>query len=208
MYSVTTSLEWHGDVAKFERASKRLEKPAELMRAIGVVGMAGSQMRLRNSLDPDEIHTGRLAASLNVSETGQGSPNTIFLVEDRAVTIGSNLPYAAMKNFGGRIEPVHGQALAIPLLERIKRSGIPPSVADPNREIYDFVPVRGGASGNVIGLLVDTENVFGARGRERGEAHYAIALYVDQVGARFMGWDRDNERTIEEDVWPRYLIAT
>jgi phage gpG-like protein len=207
MYSVSTTLEWSGDRDVFERGSKRIEKPAELMRSIGVVGMAGSQMRLRNSLDPDEIHTGRLAGSLNVSEAGQGGPNTIFEVGQHQVEIGSNVRYAAQKNFGGRIVPVHGKALAIPLLDRIKRTGIGPGKADPMREIYDFIPVRGGAKGNVIGILVDSENVFGARGNERGEAHYAIATFVDQVGSRFMGWDRNDERTVEEDIWPRYLKA-
>ena len=170
---------------------------------VGVLGMSSSHARLQTHVSAEEgISTGKLAASLAVTEQGAGGEGTIFELEDDRVQVGSNLPYAAQKHYGGTIRPKPpGKALAIPLLDRIKRSGIGPGEADPNREIYDFVPVAGGVSGDVIGVLVDSEGLFG----EEGEAHYALASEVYQEGWRFMGWDGEDERTIEEDIWPRYM---
>jgi phage gpG-like protein len=208
MYAVKATLDFTGDWDRFERASIRLREPRELMRAVGVLGMSSSHDRLQTHVSSREgISTGMLGASLQATEQGAGGADTIFEVWANSVEVGSRVVYAAIRNFGGWIRPIPpGKALAIPLLERIKRSGVSPSEADPSREIYEFVPVPGGgAKGNVIGLLVDTENQFGARGGEVGEAHYVLVSEVYQEGWRFMGWDDGDERTIEEDLWPKFL---
>lgn len=207
MLAVQVTLEWTGDTDKFERAAKRVRNPRELMKQIGIVGMRGSFERLRKSLDAGGIKTARLAGSLNVAaDGGGGTTNTIFDLQKERVVIGSNLPYAAQKNFGGRIEPrPPNKALAIPLTDSLKRSGIGPRGIDPSGDSLAFVPIVGGASGNVFGLLVVDDDDFG--GNRQGTALFALARYVDQEPSLFMGWDGGDVQVIETDVWPKFLVA-
>ena len=203
-FAVETRIEIGGDRKLFERVSNSLRNTRELFERIGVLGMSSAARRLEQVLsdDPDAVRTGRLAASLRASRQGGSSPDTIFELGAFEVTIGSNVPYAAQVHFGGRIEPTGGRkAIAIPLLAQIKRSGIWPSEADPQRNILTFVPVDGGAKGNVIGLLVDEEGLFG----QAGEALYLLARYVDQEPRPFLFWDDDDRRTIENRLIPVWL---
>lgn len=191
MFSVRTTIEITGDKDKFRRAGDRMRNPQRFMQQVGTLGVASSLRRLNESVSrSDGISTGLLGASL-----------TIFEVTLDEAVIGSNRPYAAMRNFGGIIRPKTAKALAIPLDDRIKRLGLSPRDVDPQREILDFVPARGGRSGNIIGLLVDTEGLFG----KPDEALFALATHVEQEGAFFLGWDDEDVRTIERDIFPLYL---
>ena len=191
MFSVRTRITITGDVDKWRRAADRMRNPKEFMKQVGTLGVSSSLRRLNSAVSENEgLSTGLLGASL-----------TIFEVTLDEAVIGSNLPYAAMRNFGGIIRPKTAKALAIPLDNRIKRLGFSPRDVDPQREILDFVPAGGGRSGNVFGLLVDTEGLFGTP----DEALFALATHVEQEGAFFLGWDDADVRTIQRDIFPRYL---
>jgi len=205
-YSRSISIDLTGDKELFERVSKRFRKPRELLRLIGVHVMGQATHRLTQVLGmggENAVRTGPLPASLNVSPSGQGSADTIFELSDERVEVGSNLRYAAQVHYGGRIvpKPPH-KALAIPLPLRVKRNELWPSELDPDREVLDFVPKRGGASGNVIGLLVDTEGEFGFG---EGEALYALAKHVDQEGKPYLYGDDEDRRIINEELVPEWL---
>ena len=164
------------------------------MQAIGQYAVTQSVGRLGQVLsdDPDGVRTGDLAQSIEV-----------FEATDNRVVAGSNLGYAAQVNFGGRIDPTPpNKALAIPLPAKLKRSRQWPRQLDPNRDELSFVPIRGGASGNVIGLLVDDEGTFGFG---RGEALFALAKYVDQPPRPYMYWDDEDLAAITDDLWPAFL---
>ena len=204
--SIEATFEWVGDRTLFERAAKNLRDPEELMESIGIVGMAGSKRRLIESLDPGAIHTSLLEASISVSGAGSGDGDTIFEVGRAEVAIGSRVTYAAQQNFGGTILPrAPNEALAIPLTDELKRSGLGPREIDPTGDALTFIPTRGGASGNVIGILVLDEDDFGS-GSE-GTALFALARSVTQQGKFFMGWDEGDVETIEQDVWPKFLAG-
>jgi phage gpG-like protein len=124
------------------------------LQEVGNYGVSQAQDRLRRVLKPGGIRSGDLTAS-----------QTVFGVTGAEVRWGSNKRYAAQVNYGGTIRPIPPkQALAIPIPDRLKRSGIGPGEADPQREILTFIPSTGGAKGNVIGeprpyLFLDDEDV-------------------------------------------------
>ena len=204
-YGIEIRIDVTGDRELFERVSKRHRTPREFMALVGVLIMGSAVRRLQTVLsnDADAVRTGRLGASLAVDTTGRGNPDSVFELGDASVTVGTNLRYAAQVQVGGRIHPVPpNKALAIPLIDQLRRSSIWPSELDPGRELLDFVPIRGGKSGNVIGLLIDTEGAFGAP----GEALYAIARYVDQEPRPFLLVDDEDRRDIV-DVYLDWLAA-
>ena len=191
MFSVKTTMTITGDKNKFRRSADRMRNLERFMGEVGNLGVSSSLRRLNEAVSQnDGLSTGLLGASL-----------AVFEVSIDEVTIGSNLPYAAQRNFGGTIYPITAKALAIPLDDRIKRLGLGPRDVDPQREILHFVPAHGGRKGNIIGLLVDGEGAFGTPDK----ALYALATSVFQPGAFFLGWDDEDVRTIERDIFPRYL---
>jgi len=163
------------------------------MRSLGQYAVTQAVGRLDQVLSDDaDTRTGKLAASIEVFEA----------VDNRMVA-GSNREYAAQVHRGGRIDPKPpNRALAIPLPAKLKRSRQWPRQLDPNRDELSFVPIRGGASGNVIGLLVDDE---GTLGFGRGEALFALAKYVDQPPRPYMYWDDEDLAAITDDLWPAFL---
>lgn len=194
MYSLQITFDVTGDRRMFERVAERLRKPVGLMRMIGqhAVGQAAFRLTQVLSQDSGAVRTGALEASL-----------TVFEATDQHVVVGSNLPYARQVHHGGRIEPVPpGKALAIPLDPSLQRLGIGPAELDPQRELLSFVPMRGGASGNVIGLLVDDEGEFGFG---EGEALFALATHVDQEPRPYLYFDDEDRQVIGEDLVPAWL---
>ena len=179
---------------------------------VGVQGMAGSAKRAQAAFSQKEgISTGILVNSLRVSPTGQGNEDTVFEVNADRVAIGSNVTYAAMRNFGGVIEPKEQKALAIPLTPALKRSGLGPRDIDPGRKLLRFHPYTRGKP-NVFALLIDdAAPLTGRQHKKRGQTPYgpgplfALAYWVRQEGAHFMGWDDGDIRMIEEDLLPEYL---
>lgn len=198
MYSLELRLDLKGDRKLFERIPKRLRNPRYLMRAIGVYALGQAVYRLENVLTMGEntIRTGRLGASLQV-----GGAETVFELAHTRVVVGSNVPYAAQVQFGGRIEPKSGKALAIPLINALKRNQIWPSELDPQRELLDFMPASGGASGNVIGILIDPENALGFG----EEPLYALAQYVDQEPRPYLYFDHKDRQVINDELFPAWL---
>ena len=191
MFNVRTTIEITGDKDKFRRAADRMRNPERFMKQVGTLGVSSSLRRLNDSVSQsDGLSTGLLGDSLTMFE----------ITIDEAV-IGSNLPYAAIRNFGGIIRPRTAKALAIPLVDKLKRIGLSPRDVDPQREILDFVPASGGRSGNVFAVLIDEEGQLGFGAVPR----YALATHVEQEGAFFLGWDDEDVRTIERDIFPRYL---
>jgi len=220
MVSVQTKVTITGDRDGFERVSKRLRRPAEFMRMVGVQGMAGSAKRAQAAFSQSEgIRTGVLVNSLGFPRGVRGNarrvftPNadTIFEVSADRVAIGSTVTYAAMRNFGGVIEPKEQKALAIPLTPALKRSGLGPRDVDPERKLLRFHPYTGGKP-NVFALLIDdAAPLTGRQRKKRGQTPYgpgplfALVYWVRQEGAHFMGWDDEDIRMIEKDLLPEYL---
>jgi len=222
--NVHTTLEIRGDRDMLERVATRLRSRTRFHEQIGLLGMSQAMSRLSDKMAASEggIRRGFLQNSFNVARAGGGGgqdgatfsrsggdEHTILEADEQGGAYGSNLPYAAQRNFGGRITPTGGKkALAIPLDDRLRRHGISPSKLDPARKLLDFVRISGGASGNVFGLLVDNEGIVGqlAGGKKgEGEAVYALARYVDQEGWFFAGWTPEDVRILEEDLFPGWL---
>lgn len=182
------------------------------MRMVGVQGMSGSAKRAQEAFIAQEgISTGMLVNSLHVTDAGQGNADTVFEATANRVVIGSTVTYAAMRNFGGIIEPKERRALAIPLTPALKRSGEGPRDLDPERKLLRFQPYTGGKP-NVFALLIDDAQPLKKRQRKiRGQTKYgpgplfALAYWVRQEGAYFMGWDDNDIRVIEEELLPEYL---
>ncbi len=215
MVAVKASLEFTGDWAQFERGAARLEKPRELLQAIGVLGMSSSARRCQEAVqaNAEGISTGKLYNSLNAGGRGMPAEGTIFDLSAAEVVIGSNLPYAAQRNFGGIIEPKTAKALAIPVVDHLKREGLSPRELDPDRSILRFQPITG-AKPNVFAVLIDEgQELTGRQRKKRGSTAYGpgilyvLAYWVYQEGAHFMGWDAEDERVIEEDIWPSLAQA-
>ncbi len=184
----------------FERASKALRAPRKLMRQIGILEMISAERRLEVLLAQKAdggVRSGKLKASITAGTQGRGGGDTIFSLSDESVEVGSNLPYAAIRQFGGTILPKKpGGALAIPLTDQLKRSGQSPTEFD-----LSFVPITGGASGNVFGLLVDKKN----KKDGKGEPLYALAREVTQAGTPYLFISDDDLRVIQEELWPEFL---
>ena len=214
MYSVEMSVKIEGDRELFERVSNRLQTPRTLMRNIGLHVMNTGVERLTRVLTggDDAIRSGRLMASLQVGAGGQAGEDTVFALEDARVEVGTNVPYAAMRQFGGTIEPKTRKALAIPLRPELQRHQISPMDLDPDRSVLQFVPYTGGKP-NVFALLVNPEReLTGRQKKRRGalEAYppgplYALAYWVTQVGTPYLFIDDSDRRVINEDLVPQWL---
>ena len=153
-FSVRTKVEVTGDKHMLERASNALRNRGKvLMERVIRLGLSAAEQRLRDQIAarPDNLSSGRLPASLRPGKEGN-----IFDVTDYFASAGSNVVYAAQRHFGGRIVPKNAKALAIPLIERLRKDGISPLEIDPNRELFDFVP--GSGAKGVIGYLVNPED--------------------------------------------------
>jgi len=190
-----------GDQGMFERASKALRAPRPLMKQIGVLQMSSAVNRLTQVLaqHPDGgVRSGRLMASIRAGAQGNGGNDTVFALSNDAIGVGSNLPYAAIRQFGGTILPKKpGGALAIPLVDALKRSGQSPLEFD-----LSFQPIIGGATGNVFGLLIDDT---GEAGFGEDEPLYALARSVTQEGTPYLFVSEDDLQVIREDLWPQFL---
>ena len=212
-FGVRTTLEIGGDRGLFERVSKNVRDPRKLMRRIGVLGMSSAYRRLNSVLgdDPDGLRTGTLGNSLAVGKDGPGSADTIFIVDETGVDIGTSVLYAAQVQHGGIIEPRTAKALAIPLVPELKLHGIGPRELDPNRELLRFVPYTG-AKPNVFGLLVDDEQPLAGRERTmRGSTPYgpgplyALAWWVQQDPKPFLFWSANDRRLVREELFPQWV---
>lgn len=202
MAAIEITVSVSGDRELLERVSRRLRNLRPLMKAIGEYTVGQAHLRLDRVLrdDTEAIRTGRLASSL-----------TVFELDDRHVTVGSNVPYAAQVHHGGIIEPRETQALAIPLTEELKRSRLWPRDIDPGRELLRFQPYTGGKP-NVFGLLIDDEApLTGRQRKKRGTTRYgpgplfALAYWVSQKPRPFLYFDDEDTQVLEEDLWPTFL---
>lgn len=208
MAGYSLSFEITGDQDILQRTSAKLRNPRHFMEAIGVYTMGRAVERLAANRTTDES-TGALHASLAIG-TG-GSADTVFELGDDYVETGTNLPYAAMRQFGGIIEPKNAKALAIPLPAKLKRSGKSPRDLDPNQEILRFVPYKG-SKPNIFGLLIDDEiKLTGRQRKKRGTTEYgpgplfALAYWVRQEARPIHFFDEEDRRVINEELWAAYL---
>jgi len=199
----------------FERASAVLRGPRKLLRQVGVLGMSSAVRRLPDVLNKsnDGVRSGRLMSSIRAGVSGNGGGDTVFNLSDAMVEVGTNVPYAAQRQYGGPIFPTGGhKALAIPVPIALKRSGESPRDLDPNRTILQFVPIYGHR--NIVGKLVDggVEGPLekGKRKREAKTAYgpgtlFLLASYVEQEGTPFLYWSDEDKRVIDEELWPKFL---
>ena len=93
----------------------------------------------------------------------------------------SALPYAGIRERGGRINVKNAKALAIPMTDKAKNTGSPLNWKRPKlRYINPGANSRPGAAG-----------VFGTRGRKKDSpvtTQYALRYYVDQEGTGYISW--------------------
>jgi hypothetical protein len=198
-----------GDLAEIGR---KMRNPRPLLRAVGLMGLQSGVVRLKDVLgkkSKDAVRTGFLAASLHL-----GRADNVFELGDYQIEFGSNLPYAAQRQFGGPIYPTEGhKALAIPLPVELKRAKLWPK--DFEKGILHFVPVN---RGNLIGLLVDAgdeEERTDKRGRKRTRVVkrtpygpgplFALVREVWQEGDPFLYFSDEDVRVINEELWPKFL---
>jgi len=217
--SVTTSIQIEGKIGEtLDRVSGRLRDPRTFMRRVGVLGMSSAASRLSTSLRTDKaVRSGRLMASLQVTQDGRGSEHTVFELSDLEVTVGSNLRYAKQVQDPVTIVPSEQKALAIPLPDSLKRAGLWPRDLDPSRELLQFVPYRGGKP-NIIGFLVDPGDEVRIRNK-RGKLKsrqisrtgygpgplFVLVSSVTQTPNPYLFWSDADQAVIESELWPKYL---
>ncbi len=202
-FGVTFNTTSSGNLAMFEQASNRIQNTRGLMEKIGVLEMNSAVRRVQAHTDKGDGGTseGKLAASLNVGDTGQGNENSVFRLSDEKVVVGSNLPYAAQYHHGGTIYPDKADALAIPMDPKLRRLGIGPrDLPEDQQERLFFRPSKSGKP-NVIGvLLLPTKT-----GRGRTRLLFTLALLVRQEPHPFLLVDDNDLKTIREDLLPAHL---
>lgn len=213
---LTTTLEITGDRDLFERVSKAARSTRDLMNNVGQLGMASGVRRLTEVLQmkggEEAVRTGRLMSSLVGGARGKPGSDTVFEISDLEAVVGTNVPYAAQRQYGGPIFPTAGhKALAIPLPIALKRAKQSPHDIDPSRTILQFIPIF---RGKVIGLLVDggMEGPLEKRKKKREPKTaygpgtlFMLMSYVEQEGTPFLFWDDADVKVIEEELIPRWL---
>tara|TARA_R110002049_G_scaffold83938_8_gene213694 strand:- start:452 stop:919 length:468 start_codon:yes stop_codon:yes gene_type:complete len=115
---IEVELEDLGALQRIEQLLSRIERPRSLLMEIGEVVVESTKERFRDGVDPDgapwepnspvtiAIYGGLFASAGAkkplVGETRRLSGEISWQLEgDRAVAIGSPMPYAAMQQFGG-----------------------------------------------------------------------------------------------------------
>lgn len=138
------------------------------------INTAGSDRPLRD--------TGILAASISGSGAGH-----IEHLSETELTIGTNLDYAALQQFGGTIVPKEAKMLAIPLTKEAKRAGRARRFPGKLHAV-----VKGGK-----GVLLDDDD----------EAQYALTVGPITVPARpFAGFSERVTRIIGK-IFAEYLAG-
>lgn len=203
-YNIVITLKFTGDRKAIERTSIALREVRDFLVSVGVLILSSAVRRLQTVLKQDDkaVRTGRLAQSLQAGRDGVAGEDTVFDISGSTLTVGSNVPYAAQVQRGGRINPKTARALAIPLQAQIQRQGFSPREIDPDRTLLSFRPARGGASGQVFGILVDEEGIFG---RGEGLPLYALAEFVDQPPRPFLLIDEHDRRVVMDEIAPDWL---
>ncbi len=180
--ALTTRWQVTGDVDAFETRADTHRDLRPVLVALGVYLMGAAQDRLVRGLAMSEggVRSGRLTASLHVGAAGQaGSGDSMFELSAGSVEVGTNVPYAAQRQFGGTIRPKPPlKCLAVPLVDALKRDALWPRDLDPNHEILVRLPSRSGG-----GVLIDPENELGYG---TGPLFF-LAREVHQEGLEFVG---------------------
>ena len=135
------------------------------------------------------------------------------LVGPAELSVFSLRPHARIQQEGGTILPKTGKALAIPLTDELRKSGLWPRHLDPDRSQMQFIPVHG-ANPNVIGILVPKEpkSGKGKRGKRRrpgvrasfrkkpftGKALYVLVKQTQIKAQPYLYWDEaDMDRAVQ-----------
>lgn len=183
----------------YEKISKHVSELRGLNEQIGAIGLSSGLDRLLTSYQKGssfgEPHrTGRLAASLNATRPGEGTPETIFKVDNIGGEVGSNVEYAAIQQVGGTILP-KGRFLAIPIpLELKRKQAAWPRDIDPGRNVLQFFKTPEG------GVLVDEE---GKLGFGTGVL-YVLRTSVTLPAKEFLQWSVEDRRFIADEIWPDF----
>lgn len=205
-----TDVELSGD--GLEKARQAFRSPRTLLRRIGVLQMSSAVRRLSTSLKQEKggVRSGRLMASLRAGAQESPKADTVWRISDSAAEVGSNLPYAAMRQYGGTIRPKPPlKNIAIPLPISFKRARTWPRHLP--KDSLDFVPLH---RGNLTGLLVAREKISEVaetgRGKRRakarkGEAVFALMTEVTQTGTPYLYVDDEDRRIVAEELFPQWL---
>jgi phage virion morphogenesis protein len=157
------------------------------MQRMGLVLKSAAQLRFRQEQAPDGVpwkksgkETGR-----TLTDSGQLRRSLTVRATRSDVTVGSNLTYAAIHQFGGEIRPVKGRFLSIPVTPAARDAGSP-------RKFPGDLRVAQALSGQYI--LVNAEGV----------TQYLLMSKVIIPARPFLGVS-DDDRTALLGVMNRYL---
>jgi hypothetical protein len=175
-----------------ERTAERLRDRRGFMREVGQY-MVGTGTR--------RVPKGRGDLARSIREVEASADH---------VVVGSNLPYAAIRQEGGTIVPRTVKALAIPVLDVLRKRQLWPRDLDPTREILQFVPFKG--KGTVFGALVNPDvPLTGKQRKKRGALPgyptgvlYVLARSVRQEGKPYLFFDEKDVEEIER-LWRKWL---
>lgn len=201
--SLITEVELRGDA--LEKAQEAYRRPRTLLRRIGVLQMSSAARRLSASLKQTKggIRSGRLMASIQAGAQDSAGPDTVWRISDSMAEVGSNVPYAAMRQYGGTIRPKPPlKNIAIPLTAAAKRAGTWPR--DYPEDALDFIPLH---RGRLSGLLVARDTIgAGKRKQARtGDAVFALMTEVTQTGTPYLFVDDEDRRVVAEELFPQWL---
>ncbi|MFO0971827.1 MAG: phage virion morphogenesis protein [Phycisphaerae bacterium] len=173
-----------------ERAAGNLGRP---LQRIGLFVRRAAARRLRGRRFEWGQSTGKLAGSLAVQ------------ADERAVTVGSNLVYAAIQQVGGRVLPKSGRYLALPVTRELRRSGAWPR--DLPRKSLKYSPkesIRIGSHSWTGPALVQAEDSYRivrtqrgerrVRTRKAGQVLFALVRKVTIRGRPYLAFDSESQR--------------
>ncbi len=125
----------------------------------GVYMMSQGLTRLTQTVQPGQFRTPGLRQSLQVGPGGSGGTrDTVFRADGFGAVVGSTMPHARIQQEGGIIRPVSGRALAIPLIDQLKRQELWPR--DFARDALTFIVPKNKKSG-LVGYLFDRDGSLG-----------------------------------------------
>lgn len=160
------------------------------MQRIGLVLKSAAQLRFRQQQAPDGTpwKKGHKESGRTLTDKGllRRSLSTVATRSD--VTVGTNLAYAAIHQFGGEIRPVNSRFLSVPVTDAAREAG------SPKRFPVDL-SVAQTLSGQYV--LVTAEGV----------VQYLLLTKVTMPARPFLGVSDDDRRSVLE-VTSAYLDET
>ena len=111
----------------------------------------------------------------------------------------SPLPYAGIRQTGGRIFPRKRKSLSVPITERAETIGSPTNWKGPGELV--FIPAPAGSRPGLRGLL-------GVKSRGKYTPHYALRASVRQQGSGYLTWAENKAAPYIQDIIGNSVVKT